>query len=62
MLELPRKRYVSSATTNAIAEGGVKGEASEDLIAQSLADPEREWNYLGSNIDWQAVSDIACEL
>jgi hypothetical protein len=60
LLLAPAKKFVSTATTNAIAEGGVKGAgATEDLIAQSLADPEREWTYLGSNIDWKAVSEIA---
>ena len=34
----------------------------EDLISKSLEDTEREWAFLGSHIDWQAVSDVACEL
>lgn len=38
------------------------GEVTQDLIALSLADGEREWGYQGSSIDWQAVSNIACTL
>lgn len=30
-----------------------------DLIALSLADAERVWDYQSSDIDWQAVSNIA---
>jgi hypothetical protein len=41
------------------------GEVTQDLIALSLADSEREWSYYqgsaGTRIDWQAVSNIACK-
>lgn len=35
------------------------GEVTTDLIALSLADSERVWDYQASDIDWQAVSNIA---
>lgn len=41
------------------------GEVTQDLIALSLADSERDWSYYqgtaGTRIDWQAVSNIACK-
>mmetsp|Transcript_30642 Transcript_30642/g.51813 ORF Transcript_30642/g.51813 Transcript_30642/m.51813 type:complete len:1299 (+) Transcript_30642:113-4009(+) len=32
---------------------------SDDLLAQTLADPERTWDFLESHIDWAAVASIA---
>lgn len=59
MYEYTKNTYLHTHTAVREKEQQM-GEVTTDLIALSLADSERVWDYQASDIDWQAVSNIAC--